>query len=149
MNTFIHLSSDQGRQIYGARQAGVRPCLIALLMGVHKSTISRELWRYEGLRGWRRKQSQALGEKRQQACTNGKRFLSSVWDTLEQLFRTDFTPELAACSVGLEGTFRISPETTYQHAYAINWAGGNLLRHLRSQKAPASVMEVAMNRAVA
>ena len=65
------------------------------------------------------------------------------------LILADLSPEQVASPLLLEGMFRISPETTYQHAYAINWAGGNLLRHLRSQKAPASVMEVAMNRAVA
>ncbi|MCD4754024.1 MAG: helix-turn-helix domain-containing protein, partial [Anaerolineaceae bacterium] len=52
---------------------------IAREVGVHKSTISREIQRNRGLRGYRPKQAQRLAEGRRQSKVK-PRISSQTWD---------------------------------------------------------------------
>ncbi len=55
MKPYKQLASEQRYQIYGLKQAGLDQSQIAFHLGVNKSTISRELSRNRGQRGWRAK----------------------------------------------------------------------------------------------
>jgi len=44
-------------EVYGMKPAGKEPTMLAAELGVHRSTISRELSRNTGLRGYRPKQA--------------------------------------------------------------------------------------------
>lgn len=61
-----------------------------------KSTISRELKRNKGERGWRPKQAQRLRDRHRQGCINGKQFSLNDWAEVERLIRQDLSPEQAA-----------------------------------------------------
>ncbi|WP_319589184.1 helix-turn-helix domain-containing protein [uncultured Desulfobulbus sp.] len=63
MKPYKQLASEQRYQIYGLKQAGLDQSQIALYLGVNKSTISRELSRNKGQRGWRPKLSWFNGNR--------------------------------------------------------------------------------------
>jgi transposase, IS30 family len=134
MKQYKQLTSEQRYQIYGLKQAGLDQTQIAQKMNVNKSTISREFSRNQGQRGWRPKQAQVLRDERKQACRNGRQFAATEWTEVERLVRGDLSPEQTASRLALEGTLQISHETIYRYIYADKREGGDLHRHLRSQK---------------
>lgn len=67
MKPYKQLASEQRYQIYGLKQAGLDQSQIALYLGVNKSTISRELSRNKGQRGWRPKQAQSFRDANEAA----------------------------------------------------------------------------------
>lgn len=134
MKQYAQLNHEQRYQISGLRKSGWNQTQIADEVGVHKSTISRELRRNQGLRGWRPKQAQSMRDERRQACINGKQFSSNEWAEVERLMRADLSPVQVANRLVLEETLQISPESIYMHIYADKRNGGDLHQHLRSQK---------------
>lgn len=134
MKKYTQLTSEQRYQISGLKKAGCNQAQIALEVGVHKSTISRELIRNQGERGWRPKQAQRLRDERKRACLNGKQFSANDWAFVARLIRADLSPEQTANRLALEGGLQISHEAIYQHLYADKRNGGDLHAHLRSQK---------------
>jgi IS30 family transposase len=134
MKYYKQLTSEQRYQISGLKKAGLKQSQIADEVGVHKSTISRELCRNKGLRGWRPKQAQTLRDDRRQKCLNARRFTLDDWAEVERLIRLDMSPEQAGQRLALEGGMQISPEAIYLHIYADKRRQGDLWRHLRCQK---------------
>ncbi len=57
MRTYKQLTSEQRYQISALKKMGHRPSEIAQALEVHKSSISRELRRNTGERGYRPKQA--------------------------------------------------------------------------------------------
>lgn len=134
MKSYKQLTREQRYQIYGLKQAGLKQIEIAQKVGVNKSTISREFSRNKGQRGWRPKQAQSLRDERKQACVNGKQFSAHEWGDVERLIREDLSPEQVANRFELESELQISHEIIYQYIYRDKQNGGDLYRHLRSQK---------------
>lgn len=134
MRQYTQLTSEQRYQISGLRKAGWKQVQIAAELGVHKSTITRELTRNRGERGWRPKQAQRTRDARRRGCINGKRFSLNDWAEVERLIRQDLSPEQTAARLELEGGLSISHEIIYQHIYADKRTGGDLWRNLRCQK---------------
>lgn len=134
MKRYKQLTGGLRYQIYGLKQAGLNQTEIANRIGIDKGTVSREFKRNKGKRGWRPKQAQSLRDERYGARINGKRFSSDDWEEVERLIEEDLSPEQAANRLELEGVLKISHEIIYQHIYADKRSGGDLHRHLRSQK---------------
>jgi IS30 family transposase len=102
---------------------------IAKAIGVHKSTISRELRRNRGLRGYRPKQAHQLAMSRR---GNSKpRINNATWTLIESLIRQEWSPEQVSCWLEKVRDIRISHEWIYQYVLADKSAGGDLYRHLR------------------
>ena len=134
MEHYKQLTSEQRYRISGLKKAGWKQARIAAEVGVDKSTISRELKRNKGDRGWRPQQAQRLRDERRQGCVNGKQFSLNDWAEVKRLIRQDFSPEQAAARLALEGSLQISHESIYRYLYTDKRAGGDLWRHLRCQK---------------
>lgn len=134
MKQYTQLNQEQRYHISGLSKAGWNQTQIADEIGVNKSTISREFSRNKGQRGWRPKQAQGFRNERKQACINGKQFTSNEWGEVERLTRADLSPEQVANRLELEGRLQISPETIYRYIYADKRNGGDMHKHLRSQK---------------
>ena len=134
MKQYTQLNQEQRYHISGLSKSGWNQTQIAVEVGVNKSTISRELRRNKGQRGWRPKQAQSMRDERKQACINGKQFSLNEWAEVERLTRADLSPEQVANRLELEGGLQISPETIYRHIYADKRNGGDMHKHLRSQK---------------
>ncbi|CAM3740549.1 IS30 family transposase [Polynucleobacter brandtiae] len=101
---------------------------IAQLLDRHKSTISRELARNTGNRGYRPRQACLLAEERSQGSRNAAQITPSDWDQAVERLKDQWSPVQIANQVG------ISIETIYRHVYADKAAGGSLYQQLRCQK---------------
>lgn len=132
--SYKQLTREQRYQIYALRKAGQNGTEIAMIIGCHKSTISRELTRNRGKKGYRAGQAQALAQRRQRQ-SHQPRLARETWQTVERLLRQDWSPQQVTGRLRLERQASVSPERIYLYIYADKRRGGTLHRHLRSQKA--------------
>lgn len=63
---------EQRYQIYILHKAGHQQSTIATMIGVHKSTLSRELCRNRGQRGYRAQQAQQQATERRHRASAGR-----------------------------------------------------------------------------
>lgn len=126
--TYQHLSQIERYQIYILMKDGKTQSQIAQLLNRHKSTISRELARNTGNRGYRPRQACLLAEERSLGSRNATQINPKDWDTAVTCLHKKWSPEQIADQVG------ISHETIYRHVYADKAAGGTLWEQLRCQK---------------
>ena len=125
---YNHLSQNERYQIFALMKAGLNQTQVALTLGRSKSTISREIQRNSGLKGYRPKQATLKSEVRALGSRNAKKVSVDTLKSAFDLVRQEWSPEQIA------GTMNISHETVYRHVYADKDCGGKLFMHLRSQK---------------
>jgi IS30 family transposase len=114
-------------------KAGLSQTAIARIIGVHKSTISREIRRNRGLRGYRPKQAQRFAEiRRVKAVTT--LISPETWILAEHLLREDWSPEQISGWLAEEYRIRVSHESIYQFILKNKQQGGNLHLHLRCKR---------------
>ena len=130
--SYTQLTQEQRYQIYSLLKMEHNQTEIAQCLGVHKSTISRELRRNLGLRGYRPKQAQqkALSRRNQARI----RIMPETWAVIEAKIRLDWSPEQISGWMKRQLAIQISHEWIYQYILADKHAGGTLYRHLRCQK---------------
>jgi IS30 family transposase len=80
--SYTQLTREQRYQIYALLKAGHNHTRIAGLMACHKSTISRELGRNRGHKGYRPKQADELAQARQER-SHSARISSQTWAWVE------------------------------------------------------------------
>ena len=107
---------------------------IAERLGRNQGTISRELKRNQGQRGYRPRQAQALRDSRAAARKNQARIDPQVWELAKARLRECWSPEQIAGRFAADGIGGISHETIYGLVYADKQDGGDLHSFLRSQK---------------
>jgi len=125
---YNHLSQNERYQIFALMKAGLNQTQVALTLGRSKSTISREIQRNSGLKGYRPKQASLKSEVRDLRSRNAKKVSVDTLKSAFDLVRQEWSPEQIA------GIMNISHETVYRHVYADKDCGGKLFMHLRSQK---------------
>jgi IS30 family transposase len=131
--SYKQLAREQRYQINILRKAGHNQTSIAALLGCHKSTISRELRRNRGLKGYRHQQAAELADERQCAAYRS-RIAWQTWQEVERLLRQDWSPQQICGRLRLAQQPSVSHEWIYLHIYDDKRRGGTLHRHLRSQK---------------
>lgn len=133
MCKYRHLTATDRLHIYYLRRMGHTMEAIARAVGVHKSTISRELNRNRGGRGYRPKQAHRLAQGRR--CYRHYRYDTTTWQTIEALLHFKCSPEQASRRLALEtGSSAPSHESIYRYIYEDKASGGDLHRSLRCQK---------------
>ena len=130
---YKQLAREQRYQIYALMKEGHNQTQIAANLACHKSTISRELRRNRGLKGYRPYQADELAYDRQCAAYRS-RIAWETWQEVERLLRQQWSPEQIAGRLKLEQQPTVSHECIYLYVYAEKRRGGTLHRHLRSQK---------------
>ena len=133
MSGYTQLTQEERYQIYILKKAEYSQAQIARLLKRHKSTISRELRRNRGLKGYRPQQAHNLALARRYDKAP-PRISSQVWQQVEALIREEWSPEQVAGRIAMEQGVSISHEWIYQHIYADQRSGGDLYRYLRCQK---------------
>jgi len=133
MSTYTQLTQEQRYQIYALMKAGHNQTEIAEIVGVHKSTVSRELSRNRGLKGYRPKQAHQLATNRRQGKTHS-RYSPQDWHLIGDLLRDEWSPEQISLWLKEAGRLTISHEWIYQHVIQDKRRGGTLHKHLRCQK---------------
>jgi IS30 family transposase len=130
---YQQLTQQQRYQIYACRDAGWRQKRIASEIGTHPSTISRELKRNRGQRGYRPQQAEQMAQGRRQQKRK-ERLTAADWLTMTALLEKQWSPEQISGSLKAADQLRVSHEWIYQYIYADKAAGGGLHFHLRCQK---------------
>ena len=134
MKSYTHLAQEERYQIHALMKAGHEQDEIAVVIGRSPSTISRELRRNRGHRGYRPRQAQEMATARASASRTRPRIGGRQWAAVGALIRRDWSPEQIADRARLEGTLAISHESIYQFVYADKAQGGDLAARLRAQK---------------
>ncbi len=130
--SYYQLTQEQRYQIYALKNTGHTGSEIADVIGVHKSTVSRELRRNRGRRGYRPQQAQQMALERRSKAT--PRICGKTWAAVEKLLRQEWSPEQISGRLKKEQKICISHEWIYQYILADKRAGGDLYKHLRCQK---------------
>lgn len=131
--SYTQLTQGERYQIYILTKTGHKQKEIADTLERDKSTISRELCRNRGLRGYRPKQAHAFFVARRHMKVR-PRIDSQIWQRIEMLIRQEWSPEQITKRFEMEKGVRISHEWIYQYVYADKRSGGDLYRSLRCQK---------------
>jgi len=133
MSYYTQLTREERYQIYALKTAGHDQVEIARVLGRHKSTISRELTRNRGLRGYKPKQANNIALTRRQAKLV-PRILQESWGRVELLLHEHWSPEQISNWLRQEESIHVSPEWIYQYILRNKQAGGDLYRYLRCQR---------------
>ncbi len=132
MRTYTQLTQAQRYQISVLLKIGQRQTEIAKMIGKHKSTISREVGRNQGQRGYRPKQAQQMSMDRRKKAT--PRIQAATWALIESKLQEDWSPEQISDWLKQNTDIQVSHERIYQYILADKRAGGSLHKHLRCQK---------------
>jgi IS30 family transposase len=130
---YKQLTQEERYQISALLKAGHDQSEIAMILNRDKSTISRELQRNTGLRGYRPMQAQRLADERRQSKVK-TRITDTAWTNVERLLRQDWSPEQISLWLKAEKQMSISHEWIYQYILQDKHYGGDLYHHLRCQK---------------
>jgi IS30 family transposase len=132
MRTYTQLTQEQRYQISVLLKIGQNQTEIAEVIGKHKSTISRELCRNQGQRGYRPKQAHQLSLNRRKKAK--PRIQETTWALVESKLQEDWSPEQISDWLKRNTDIQVSHERIYLYIYVDKCAGGNLHKHLRCQK---------------
>ena len=134
MRKYRQLTEEDRIEIYAMKQAGKEQNMIAAELGVHPSTISRELSRNTGLRGYRPKQAhQKALQRRFNACKAVKMTPETI-GYIECKLAQEHSPEQVAERMKLDPGWSgptVSHERIYQHIWQDKAQGRMLYKHLR------------------
>ena len=127
MSRYTQLTQEQRYQIYAFLKARFSQTEIANEIGAHKSTISRELKRNRGKRGYRSKQAHIMALDRRRHAQKFVKLTPPTIALIDSLIQLDFSPEQVSGSLKRNHDIRISHETIYQHVLADKARGGTLI----------------------
>lgn len=128
---YKHLTTDLRCQIYTLQSTGMTQKDIADHLAVSASTISRELKRNIGNRGYRYKQANNKAvARRHQASSRPKKMIPVVIQLIEAKLIEKWSPEQIS-GVLRNSNIVISHESIYRHVWANKKSGGTLYTNLR------------------
>ena len=116
------------------KQAGKEQKMIAVELGIHPSTVSRELARNTGLRGYRPKQADQKALHRRFTARKAVKMTCETICHIESKLAEEHSPEQIAERMKLDPDWHgpaVSHERIYQHIWQDKAQGGLLYKHLR------------------
>ena len=133
MKHYSQLTLEQRYIINTMLKIGYSQTEIAKVIGVHKSTISRELIRNRGGRAYRYKQANTFAEGRKKGKVRF-RLDGSTWAYVEQLICKEWSPEQISAWMKKNMDIAVSHEWIYKYVLKDKQTGGSLYLHLRCKK---------------
>jgi IS30 family transposase len=134
MRAYRQLTEEDRIEIYAMKQAGKQQNQIAAVLGVSSSTVSRELTRNTGLRGYRPKQAHQKMLRRRFTARKAVKMTPETVDYIESRLRQEHSPEQIAQRMKVDPAWEgpvVSHERIYQHIWQEKAWGGTLYKHLR------------------
>jgi IS30 family transposase len=131
---YKQLTEEDRIEIYAMRQAEKQQNQMAATLGVSPSTISRELARNTGLRGYRPKQAQRKALQRRLMARKAVKMTPETVDYIESRLCQEHSPEQIAERMKVDSNWQgpaVSHERIYQHIWQDKRLGGSLYKHLR------------------
>ena len=115
---YLHLTCEQRCQIYALLQSGHSQAHIARQIGVDPSTISRELVRNTGARGYRFKQAHEKASQTPEASDKPRKMTPDLVELIEEkLTQEQWSPDQISGRLAKDGVAFISHERIYQHVW--------------------------------
>ena len=127
-----HLTHPGRCRIHATGKSGHSNGAIARRPGRSPSSVSREIRRNGGARGYRHAQAQRRAEGRRGAAPSvpGK-MTPELWRMVEERLAEGWSPEQVSGRLRLEGHPMAGRQWIYRHVHADRKAGGRLWRHPR------------------
>jgi transposase, IS30 family len=130
-NKYNRLCVENRKVIANMNQDGKTQEEIALAIGFSQSTVSKELLRNRGKRGYRPAQADRLAKERKtQNRTRPKVIVGSVKDEVEYRLKCKHSPDQISKSLAFQNV-KVSHETIYKHIAKDKEGGGDLVSNLR------------------
>jgi len=130
---YQQLTPEKRYMLYALKQEGCSMRKIGEHIGVHYSTVSRELRRNRSKMGYRPAAHRLAMNRRQQA-RKPEKLTSEVKHLLSSYLKKHWSPEQIAGRLKLEGILEISHETIYKYIRNNKDNGGQVYKCLRSKK---------------
>lgn len=131
MSNYKQLTYEQRCQIEALKKSGFSQQDIADVIGVTQSTISRELRRNRGKRGYRHKQAQQKADNRRKEAARAVKMTDETVQVIELKIQEQWSPEQVSGWLSEERGIEISHERIYQHIWDDKRTGGELYTNLR------------------
>jgi IS30 family transposase len=134
MRSYRQLTEEDRIDIYAMKQAGKTRRHMAQRLGLHPSTLSRELARNTGGRGYRPQQAHHLATERRGHARKAVKMTPQTIAYIERQLRQQHSPEQIAGRMKVDPDYRgptVSHERIYQHLWQDKARGGDLYQHLR------------------
>jgi len=131
--SYKHLSLEERHYIEIQKRMGESANTIAAALNRSQPTITREIKRNTGLRGYRHNQANDLAVSRHQEKPKSVKMTDKVKAVINGYIEQDWSPEQVAGRLKKDGIIELHHETIYQYLFADKKAGGLLYKHLRHQ----------------
>ncbi len=129
---YHHLTHCERCQINTLLHRGLSQREIAHDLGRDPGTISREISRNRGQRGYRPKQAHGKAtSRRHEASAVPRKMTPERWEAVEERLSEGWSPEQISGRYRQRGEVMAGKEWIYQHVRADRRTGGTLYRHLR------------------
>jgi len=134
MREYKQLTEEDRIEIYAMKQAGKQQNEIASKLGVNPGTISRELARNTGFRGYRPKQAHQRALYRRTKARKAVKMTPKTINYIECKLTQEHSPEQISERMKLDSQWSgptVSHERIYQHIWRNKANGGQLYKNLR------------------
>jgi len=131
--TYQHLNLQERHYIELERKKGTLQKDIAASLGRSSSTLSRELSRNHGLRGYRHIQANNKAKARHKEKPKAIKVTLEIGSIIQGYIEEDWSPEQVAGRLKSDDVITLHHETIYQYIMVDKKQGGQLYTHLRHQ----------------
>ena len=120
--SYRHLSLEERHYIEVEKKMGASSNEIAKALGRSQTTISREIDRNTGQRGYRHKQASSFAAERHQNKPKSIKLTSDITEQIDVYLKQDWSPEQIAGRLKHDGVVELHHETVYQYVLAGNYS---------------------------
>ena len=131
--SYTHLSLEERHYIEIERKNGISMNMIGKSLGRNQSSITREINRNAGQKGYRHKQADNLSRQRQREKPKAIKLTDDVKSMIDGYLKQDWSPEQIAGRLKRDSIITLHHETIYQYVLADKANRGGLYLHLRHQ----------------
>ncbi|GAA3898855.1 IS30-like element IS1655 family transposase [Halomonas cibimaris] len=131
---YRQLTQTQRYQIYARHDLGMSRRQIARELGIHNSTVSRELRRNATDSGYEPEQAQACSDHRRRTAWKRTKRLPSMIAAVVDRLREEWSPEQISGFMGPLSGGGVSHQWIYSLIWDDKACGGDLWKHLRQPK---------------
>jgi IS30 family transposase len=132
--SYQHLNLVQRHYIELQHKSGAIQSEIARELNIDQSTVSREINRNKGKKGYRYKQADNLAKKRHKDKTKNIKLTTEIKEIINDLIEKDWSPEQVSGWLKKNNIIELHHETIYKYIQDDKKLGGSLYQHLRHQK---------------
>ena len=130
--SYRHVTYPVRCQIHALKSTGLSLRAIAKQVGYNVSTISREVRRNKGKRGYRFEQADRFARQRRAVVSRRPRKMTpELIERIKGALAVEWSPEQISGRFKLEHGIHISHEAVYRFVWADKKSGGTLYKHLR------------------